>query len=115
VPGRVSASAELAEVERRVRPGRYFLRIQKKLLGDGMNAAPQSIRHRWIIVASLFALFAVNFADKAVIGLAAEPIMRELGLSHSAFGRIAGSFFVLFSVMGLIVGVISDHLKTRWR
>jgi MFS family permease len=43
-----------------------------------------------------------------------EPIMRELGLSHSAFGRIAGSFFVLFSVMGLIVGVISDHLKTRW-
>jgi MFS family permease len=79
-----------------------------------MNEAPQNIGHRWIIVATLFVLFAVNFADKAVIGLAAEPIMRELGLSHSAFGRIAGSFFALFSVMSLIVGVISDHIRTRW-
>jgi hypothetical protein len=39
---------------------------------------------------------AINFADKALMGLAAEPIMRELGLTHTQFGRIAASFSCCF-------------------
>ena len=33
----------------------------------------------WLIVAMLFSFMVINFADKAVLGLSALPIMRELG------------------------------------
>ena len=62
----------------------------------------------------LFFFLAINFADKALMGLAAEPIMRELGLTHTQFGRIAASFFLLFSLSSLLVGLLSDRVKTRW-
>ncbi|CAB3785298.1 putative sulfoacetate transporter SauU [Paraburkholderia caffeinitolerans] len=71
-------------------------------------------RYQWFITLGLFLFMAVNFADKAVIGLAAAPIMRDLKLSHSEFGRIAGSFFLLFSISGLIGGLIANRVKTRW-
>jgi len=32
----------------------------------------------WIVVALLFIFMVINFADKAVIGIAAVPIMRDL-------------------------------------
>ncbi|WP_310632447.1 MFS transporter [Paraburkholderia sp.] len=69
---------------------------------------------RWLIVAGLFFFLAINFADKALIGLAAEPIMRELNLTHGQFGRIAASFFTLFSISALLVGLLSNRVKTRW-
>ena len=35
----------------------------------------------WIVVALLFMFMVINFADKAVVGIAAVPIMQELKLS----------------------------------
>lgn len=69
---------------------------------------------RWVIVAGLFSFLAINFADKALIGLAAEPIMREMHLTHSGFGRIAASFFTLFSISSLLVGLLANRVKARW-
>ncbi|SOE92643.1 Sugar phosphate permease [Burkholderia sp. D7] len=79
------------------------------MIGTARNAS-----HRWVIVAALFLLHALNFADKAVIGLAADPIMREMHLSHAEFGRISSSFFMFFAVSTLVVGIISNRVKTRW-
>jgi hypothetical protein len=61
-----------------------------------MQLSTRDIRHRWVVVTGLFFFLAINFADKALMGLAAEPIMRELGLTHTQFGRIAASFFRCF-------------------
>jgi MFS family permease len=69
---------------------------------------------RWLIVAALFVLYVINFADKTVIGLAAEPIMRDLHLTHAEFGKIASSFFTLFAASTVVVGIIANHVKTRW-
>ncbi|MBK3809889.1 MFS transporter [Paraburkholderia nemoris] len=79
-----------------------------------MQLSTRDIRHRWVVVTGLFFFLAINFADKALMGLAAEPIMRELGLTHTQFGRIAASFFLLFSLSSLLVGLLSDRVKTRW-
>ncbi|MFM0340522.1 MFS transporter [Paraburkholderia fungorum] len=79
-----------------------------------MTVSARGIRHRWVVVISLFFFLAINFADKAVMGLAAEPIMRELHLTHSQFGRIAASFFTLFSLSSLLVGLLANRIKTRW-
>jgi len=38
----------------------------------------------------------INFADKAIIGLAGVPIMTELHPTPRQFGLVGSSFFLLF-------------------
>ena len=40
----------------------------------------------WIVVVMLFIFMVINFADKAVIGIAAVPMMQELELSPRQLG-----------------------------
>jgi ACS family D-galactonate transporter-like MFS transporter len=68
----------------------------------------------WLIVALLFLFMLINFADKAVIGLAAVPIMKELNLSPSQFGLVGSSFFLLFSLSAVVTGFIVNRVQTRW-
>jgi MFS transporter, ACS family, D-galactonate transporter len=68
----------------------------------------------WLIVAMLFAFMLINFADKAVLGLAAVPIMRDLSLNHTEFGLIGTSFFALFSLSAVLVGVLANRISTKW-
>jgi MFS family permease len=79
-----------------------------------MTSDARSTSRRWVIVVGLFFFLAINFADKALIGLAADPIMRELGLTHTQFGRIAASFYTLFSISALLVGLLANRVKARW-
>jgi ACS family D-galactonate transporter-like MFS transporter len=67
-----------------------------------------------VIVALLFLFMVINFADKAVIGIAAVPMMQELRLSPSQFGLIGSSFFLLFSVSAIITGFVVNRVQTRW-
>jgi MFS transporter, ACS family, D-galactonate transporter len=56
----------------------------------------------------------INFADKAVLGLAAVPIMHEFRLSHTQFGLIGTSFFALFSLSAVLIGALANHFPTKW-
>jgi len=56
----------------------------------------------------------INFADKAVIGLAAVPIMQELRLTPKQFGLIGSSFFLLFSLSAVVTGFVANRVQTRW-
>ena len=71
-------------------------------------------REAWLIVALLFLFMVINFADKAVIGIAAVPMMQELRLSPSQFGLIGSSFFLLFSVSAVVTGFVANRVQTRW-
>jgi MFS transporter, ACS family, D-galactonate transporter len=71
-------------------------------------------RAAWLIVGLLFLFMLINFADKAVIGIAAVPIMQELQLSPRQFGLIGSSFFLLFAVSAIITGFIVNRVQTRW-
>jgi MFS transporter, ACS family, D-galactonate transporter len=68
----------------------------------------------WLIVVLLFLFMVINFADKAVIGIAAVPIMRDLRLSPSQFGLVGSSFFLLFSVSAVVTGFVANRVPTRW-
>src|ERR1700757_4002477 len=68
----------------------------------------------WLIVALLFLFMLVNFADKAVIGIAAVPIMQELQLSPRQFGLLGSSFYLLFAVSAIVTGFIVNRVQTRW-
>ncbi|UFX43927.1 MFS transporter [Bradyrhizobium sp. 41S5] len=75
----------------------------------------QKIKEKgWIIVLMMFLFMLINFADKAVLGLSAESIMKELGLSHAEFGLIGTSFFAFFSIGAVLVGFVVNRISTKW-
>src|ERR1700736_3342428 len=68
----------------------------------------------WLVVALLFLFMLINFADKAVIGIAAVPIMQELQLSPRQFGLLGSSFYLLFAVSAIVTGFTVNRVQTRW-
>ncbi|MCG7632937.1 MFS transporter [Gordonia McavH-238-E] len=77
--------------------------------------SPQYSRRRaWAIVVMLFFLLIINFADKAILGLAAEPIMRDLDLDASQFGLLGSAFFLVFGIAAVAGGFIGDRVQSRW-
>jgi MFS family permease len=56
----------------------------------------------------------INFADKAVIGIAAVPLMHDLDFSPRQFGLVGSSFFLLFSISAIVTGFIVNRVQTRW-
>ena len=82
--------------------------------GGGDTAHPPTPAAAWLIVALLFLFMLINFADKAVIGIAAVPIINELHLSPRQFGLLGSSFFLLFSLSAVVTGFIVNRVETRW-
>ena len=68
----------------------------------------------WAIVALLFLFMMINFADKAIIGLAGVPIMTELNLTPKQFGLVGSSFFLLFSISAVVTGFIVNRVRSKW-
>lgn len=66
-----------------------------------------------VLVSFLLVLGAINFADRAVIGLAGPTIIAELHLSAAEWGLVGSSFFLLFSLSSLVVTGWSDRVGTR--
>ena len=71
-------------------------------------------RGAWLTIALLFLFMLINFADKAVIGIAAVPIMQELKLSPREYGLVGSSFFLLFAVSAVATGFLVNRVQTRW-
>lgn len=72
------------------------------------------IRRAWLIAGLLFSFMVVNFADKAVLGLSAVPIMRELGVTHTQFGLVGTSFFTFFSLAAVCIGFVVNRVPAGW-
>jgi MFS family permease len=69
----------------------------------------------WSIAALLFCFSMVNFVDKLAISLAAVPLMKEFGLTPIQFGRIGSSFFLLYALSGLLVGLFAvERASPKW-
>ncbi|MER6144977.1 MFS transporter [Streptomyces sparsogenes] len=81
--------------------------------GSPKPGSPFDRRRAWLITALIVTFMLINYADKSVLGLAAVPIMDELGISNSTYGAISSSFSLLFSLSGLIVGFVSARVTSR--
>ena len=67
------------------------------------------------VLIMLFLFQTLNFFDKLVFGLSAVPMMKELGLSPKEFGLIGSSFFLLFSLSGMAVGMfVVGRFPVKW-
>ncbi|WP_405659810.1 MFS transporter [Streptomyces sp. NBC_01166] len=70
-------------------------------------------RRAWVILVMIVVFMMISYADKAVLGLAAVPLMEELGIGKSTYGLISSSFYLLFSLSGLVVGFFSSRISSR--
>jgi MFS family permease len=56
----------------------------------------------------LLAINTMNFYDRQVLGVVAEPVRNELGLNDTAYGWLTPAFVVLYAVMGIPLGLWAD-------
>ncbi len=79
------------------------------------TAEPTSRSRAFAVLIMLFLFQTLNFFDKLVFGLSAVPMMKELALTPQQFGLIGSSFFLLFSLSGMAVGlVVIGRYPTKW-
>src|SRR4029078_3797031 len=64
-------------------------------------------------LAVLFAINAMNFFDRQIGGALAEPIRKEWGLSDSALGARGTAFTLLYAVVAIPRGRLSDRVSRR--
>lgn len=78
-----------------------------------MTTQQRPLEGAWSITALLFLFMLVNFADKVVVGLAAVPIMADLGLTPEQFGDIGSAFFLLYALSAIVVGFLTNKVQAR--
>ena len=69
---------------------------------------------RWIVLGFLFLLSVMNYTDKSVLGLAAEPIMTELSLTYDQFGLVGSSFFAAYAIGSIILGTLTYKFNSKY-
>ncbi|MFF5400626.1 MFS transporter [Peribacillus butanolivorans] len=67
---------------------------------------------RWISLILLFLTVFITYADKVVIGFAAEPLMKEFSIDSAQWGLVGSSFSILLIVTSFIGGTLSDRVGT---
>ncbi len=76
-------------------------------------AAGTRTRTRWLILAMLFAVTTVNYADRATISIAGPDIKKELGLSAVQMGFVFSAFAWSYVVAQLPGGWLLDRFGSR--
>ncbi|NMD62422.1 UNVERIFIED_ORG: sugar phosphate permease [Nocardia globerula] len=76
--------------------------------------AAVNIRTAWGMTGLVVFLYVVNFADKAILGIIAQPLKRELGLTSTQIGMVGSLFFLTFTIGGFLAGPINKYMTLRW-
>ncbi|EME23584.1 MFS transporter [Rhodococcus triatomae] len=79
------------------------------------QAAPLvNAKRAWGMTGLVVFLYVVNYADKAVLGIIAQPLARELGLTSAQIGMVGSLFFLTFVVGGFLAGPMAKYMSLRW-
>lgn len=62
----------------------------------------------------LFAINALNFFDRNILGAVGEPIRKEFGLSDASLGALGTAFILLYAVVGIPLGRIADRSTRKY-
>jgi sugar phosphate permease len=68
----------------------------------------------WGLTAILVALYTVNYGDKVVLGLAAQPLREEFGFTASQIGLAGSIFFLALTMSGFLTGVVTRWGSMKW-
>ena len=69
-----------------------------------------SSAYRWYVLLSLTLVYTLNFIDRALLGVLAQPVISNFGLTDTQFGFLAGPPFALFyALMGIPIALAADR------
>lgn len=71
-------------------------------------------RYGWFITVSLLFLMMLSWADKAVLGIAAVPIMEDLDITPAQFGLVGSAMFLTFGAAQLVAAPIANKVSSKW-
>ena len=82
---------------------------------EAMTPTGQESRKRaWGLTTVLVALYTVNYSDKLLLGLVAQPLKDEFGLTSAEIGLTASVFFLAFSFGGFFAGMVNRWAAVKW-
>lgn len=77
-------------------------------------AAPAACR-RGLMMTFLVIAYTLNFIDRQIIGILAEPIKLDLGLTDSQLGWMGGTAFALFyTALAIPLAMLADRRDRSW-
>jgi MFS family permease len=69
-----------------------------------------SVPYRWYVLLTLTLVYTLNFIDRALLGVLAQPVITTFGLTDTQFGFLAGPPFALFyALMGIPIAMAADR------
>lgn len=71
-------------------------------------------KRAWAVTCMIVLFATINWADKAIIGIVAQPLQEELGFTATQIGFAGSAFFFLFSISGALVGFLGDRFQIKW-
>lgn len=75
-----------------------------------MSAALRRLRSPSAILAILMLAYIVNFLDRQILGILAQPIKADLHLTDTEFGAVGGlAFALLYATLGWPLGILADR------
>lgn len=76
--------------------------------GGEASLTNRKTSHVWFALWVLFAINAMNFFDRQILGAVGEPIRKEFGLSDAALGALGTAFTLLYAFVGVPLGRLAD-------
>ena len=78
------------------------------------TAAKPTITNPKLLLFILLLVYILNFLDRQIVNILAEPIKRDLGLSDTQLGLLAGpAFAVFYAVLGIPIARYADKARTN--
>lgn len=74
-----------------------------------------SVGYRYLVVWVLAIVYTLNFLDRQIVAILAEPIRKDLNLSDTQLGMLGGiAFAAFYTTFGLPVAWLADRAKRVW-
>jgi predicted MFS family arabinose efflux permease len=71
--------------------------------------------NRNLVLTFLLLAYILNFLDRQILGILAQPIKADLNLTDAQFGAIGGlAFALLYSVLGVPLALLADRTRRSW-
>jgi MFS family permease len=80
-----------------------------------MTDAKTASGYRYVVVWLLVIVYTLNFLDRQLVAVLAEPIRKDLNLTDTQLGMLGGIYFAAFyTFFGIPVGWLADRTKRIW-
>jgi len=80
--------------------------------GSEVLGSEQGLTNRWLVLALLVLVYALNGADRQILSVLAEPVRQDLDLTDKQLGLLSGAIFAVFyTAVGLPIAWLADRVN----